>query len=98
MTATIVRINKLSAERTKLYGLTSNGHSGDPAMLQRIGEMGRELEQLWDQRRQERAGRRDGIDLLIEHEYQRLYGTGFEEVAVPLLVAATEDEPAVLAA
>ena len=98
MTTTIVRINELSAERTKLYGLTSNGHSGDPAMLHRIGDMSRELEQLWEQRRQERAGRRDGIDLLIEHEYERPYGTGFEEVAVPLMVAVTEDEPALVAA
>ena len=98
MTTTIVSINKLSAERTKLYGLTSNGRSKDPAMRQRIGEMGRELELLWEQRRQERAGRREGIDLLIEHEYAALYGTGFEEAAVPLLVAATEDEPAVVAA
>ena len=98
MTTTIVRINKISAERAQLYGLTSNGRSGDPALLQRVGEIGRELELLWEQRRQERAGHREGIDLLIEREYQRLYGNGFEEAVAPLLVSATEDEPAVVAA
>ena len=98
MNTTIVRINKLSAERARLYGLSLNGRSGDPALRQRIGEMSRELERLWEQRRQERAGRREGIDLLIEREYQRLYGTDFEEAVAPLLVAATEDEPAVVAA
>ncbi len=98
MTTTMNRINQLSAERSKLYSLALNGRRGDPNVRQRIAETSRELEALWEQRRQERAGRREGIDLIVDRAYERLYGRGYDEAVAPLRPGSPEDEAATLAA
>ena len=84
MLATIDRINAFSAERLALYRQASNGHRGDPEVIRRIQEITIELERLWDQRRRERAGRKDGIDLLVDQAYRAAYGRGYEEAISPL--------------
>jgi hypothetical protein len=97
-TTTIDRINQLSAERSKLYRMARNGHLGNPDLRRRTDEITRELEILWERRRQERAGRREGIDLLVARAYERLYGSDFDDPVAPLRVGSTEDEAATLAA
>ncbi len=97
-TTTIDRLNQLSAERSKLYRLASNGHRGDPDIRRRTDEITHELEILWERRRQERAGRLEGIDLLVARAYERLYGSDFDGAVAPLRVGSTEDEAATLAA
>jgi hypothetical protein len=67
MERTIDRINQLSEERLRLTCEATNGHRGDPAVLQRIAAISRELEALWEERRRERAGRREGIDQLVDN-------------------------------
>lgn len=98
MASTMERINQLSAERLELQGRASNGHRGDPVILGRIHEIDAELEQLWELRRAERAGRADGIDLLIDRYYQRIYGSKYDESLVPPAVAEAADERAAIAA
>ena len=71
---TIERINELAAERARLFGTASNGGRGDVAVLTKIAVIDGELERLWDLRRTERAGRAEGIDRLIDSNYERLYG------------------------
>jgi hypothetical protein len=75
---TIERINQLAAERAGLFRAASNGQRGDPLVLVKISAIGQELERLWDQRRVERAGRTDGIDRLIDRQYEQMYGPGEE--------------------
>lgn len=77
------RINKLSTERGTLYLLAGNGHRGDPDVLRRIHEIGQHLEELWELRRRERVGQREGIDLLIDRAYEATYGGRFED-ALPM--------------
>jgi len=48
----------------------------------RIEQIDGELDLLWEQRRRERAGRRDGIDLLVHRAYERTYGADYEEEKV----------------
>ena len=98
MQTTIDRINQLSAERATLFSFTSNGHRGDPRVRQQIAQVSSELESLWNVRRQERAGQREGIDLLVDRSYEQLYGRDFDDLVAPLRVSATEDETATLAA
>jgi hypothetical protein len=95
---TIERINQLTAERLALYGQASNGRRGDPEVIRRIQEITVELQRLWDQRRQERAGRRDGIDALVDHAYRVAYGERYEEAISPLPVAEPKKTSAALAA
>lgn len=97
-TPTMNRINQLSDERAKLYRAALNGRSGDPAIRQRILEMSRELDALWEQRRQERAGHREGIDLLIDRVYEQLYGARYDEAVAPIRVGSAEDETTTIAA
>jgi len=92
---TIDRINQLSAERSRLYALASDGRRGEPEVLSQIADVTRQLDELWERRRRERAGRPDDIDRLVDREYARLYGPLGEESARPashegdrLLVAA----------
>jgi hypothetical protein len=100
MASTMERINELSAERGRLYGQAGNGRRGDVAVLQRIRELSEEIDRLWAQRRTERAGQREGIDLLVERAYQDAYGRTYEETVFPTPVAEPDDAraPARLAA
>jgi hypothetical protein len=74
MAGTIEQINKLTAQRAKLYREASNGHRGDPDTIARIKAITSELARLWDQRRAELGGRSRGIDGLIDQGYEQLYG------------------------
>ena len=95
---TIDRINQLSSERTTLYARASNGRRGDRTILGRIHEIDAELQSLWEQRRQEKAHRRDGIDLLVDRAYAKVYGRDFENAVSPLPVAEPSDERVAAAA
>ena len=95
---TIERINQLTAERLALYGQASNGQRGDPEVIRRIQEITVELQRLWDQRRQERAGRKDGIDALVDQVYRSTYGGDYEEAISPLPVSEPKKTSAPLAA
>lgn len=97
-TTTIDRINQLSAERTRLYRLASSDHLGDQDIRRRIAEVTGELERLWNRRRQERAGRLEGIDLVVERAYQRVYGDDFDNAVAPPRVGRAEDEALTVAA
>ncbi len=92
---TMDRINQLSAERSKLYALAANGRRGESGP--RIREVGQELEVLWDRRRKELAGYRDAIELLVDRAYERVYGSGFDDVARPPRVDGPEEEVSVAA-
>lgn len=94
-TATLERINQLSAERQHLYVEAGTGHTGRG---NRIGDLTRELDTLWELRRRERVGQADGIDLLVERSYAQLYGEDFAEVVSPPSVADGEDKDVSLAA
>ena len=83
---TAQRINELSTERSNLFRQAANGRRGDPAVRQRIALVSDELERLWDLRRQERAGRLEGIDRLIDSAYQRVYGADYEDAVSPPLL------------
>lgn len=100
MQAIMERINELSAERGRLYRLAGNGRRGDAEILRQIKAISDEIDRLWEQRRAERAGRREGIDLLVDRVYQRAYGKDYEEAVFPTPVAEPEDarQPARLAA
>ena len=95
---TIERINQLTAERLALYGQASSGQRGDPEGRARIAGISAELERLWDLRRQERAGRRDGIDALVDQVYRSTYGGDYEEAISPLPVSEPKKTSAPLAA
>ena len=97
-TDTMERINQVSAEKAELFRLGSNGRRGDLELKQRIAQISREIETLWEQRRQERAGLREGIDLLIDLSYARAYGSDFENAVAPPSVGDAEEEAAILAA
>ncbi len=92
------RINQLSAERSELYRQRGNGRRRDANTLQRIQEVGRELDGLWDERRRERIGRLEGIDLLVDRAYTRAYGEDYDDAVAPPRVAASEREAVTLAA
>ena len=85
------RINKLAAERSQLYSVAANGRRGKSSIMQRIHEISSEIEALWEQRRQERAGLREGIDRLVDGVYERTYGRDFEDAIAPPPVAEAED-------
>lgn len=92
------RMNQLSEERSELYRQRSNGRRGDANVLRRIREVGRELDGLWDERRRERVGRLEGIDLLVDRAYARAYGEDYDDAVAPPRDAASEREAASLAA
>jgi hypothetical protein len=91
-TTTIDRINALTAERAALYRKATNGLRGDRDLLRRIREVSLEVESLWDRRREERAGRREGIDLLVDLSYRHTYGREYEEAVYPTPAAETPPE------
>ncbi len=94
---TLERINSLASERERLYQLAGNGAANGSARG-RIVEIGRELEGLWQSRRSQMAGHRHGIDLLVEREYERIYGSDYEDAISPPAVGEPEDELVTLAA
>ncbi len=94
-TATLERINQLSAERQHLYSEAGIGHQGGS---ERIGSLTRELDTLWELRRRERVGQVEGIDRLVERSYAQVYGQDFAEVVSPPSVADGEDKDVSLAA
>jgi hypothetical protein len=89
---TMERINQLSAERAVLYRQASNGHRRDKAVLARIKEISAEIDQLWAQRRVDRIGRREGIDLVIDRVYESTYGKDYENSVSPTGVAEADDD------
>ena len=98
MTDIVKRMNQLAEERSELYRQRANGRRGDANVLRRIQEVGRELDGLWDERRRERIGRLEGIDLLVDRAYARAYGEEYDDAVAPPRVAASEDAVATLAA
>ena len=96
-TTTIERINELTAERSKLYRLASNG-GRTPGVMAQIHAISAELERLWELRRQERAGRVEGIDAFIDGQYASIYGRNYEEVMAPPTVGEPEDDKLPVAA
>ncbi|MCI0856632.1 MAG: hypothetical protein J4N98_08065 [Chloroflexi bacterium] len=83
------RIDQLSEERSRLYRFAPASRRRDTELKQRVAEITDELNQLWDLRRRERIGRLDGIDLLVERSYARVYGDDYRDVVAP---AAVEEE------
>jgi len=71
---TLERINQLAAERARLFRAAGNGERGDATVMTKVAILDGELDRLWAQRRAERAGRAEGIDRLIERQYEGLYG------------------------
>jgi hypothetical protein len=84
------RINQLSAERANLYRQVSNRGRGKSDIMVRIKQIGAEIDALWEQRRVDRIGKREGIDLVIDRVYEHTYGKGYEDVAVPAAVSDAE--------
>ena len=82
------QIDQLSAERSILYRETANGRHGDRQAIARIQDISRTLEALWAQRRQQRAGRLDGIELVVDRAYARVYGERYDHSEGPLSESA----------
>ena len=95
-TLTMKRINSLSAKRADLYRTALNG--GGAGVRQRIKDVTAELDELWDRRREERVGKLEGIDLLVERSYAQLYGSNFQDAVAPPSVSEAEDEVTALVA
>ena len=95
-TQTMEHINGLSAKRAELYSIALNG--GGARIRQRIKDVTAELDELWDRRRQERVGRLEGIDLLVERSYARVYGKSYQDAVSPPRVSEAEDEVVALVA
>lgn len=95
---TLERINQLSAERTRLYRHAAAEEPACPRRVQRLHEVVRELEELWERRRRERAGRREGVDLLVDRAYARAYGEGYDDPISPSSEGQGSREGAMLAA
>jgi hypothetical protein len=91
MKTTMDLINKLSAERSELYRLAGNGRRGDTDIRQRIQDISDELDKLWEQRRKELVGRREGIDGFIDRVYERLYGRDYENAVAPIRVGIDDE-------
>ena len=92
---TLERIDELTNERSRLYRLALDSAKGDVEVKRRISEISDELNELWDLRRRERVGKLEGIDLLVEQSYARIYGENFETAVAPVTV---EDEHTVAVA
>lgn len=91
------RINRLSAERSRLYRLADE-RRGDAAVRDRAQEISREIEALWGVRRQERAGQHEGIDGVVDRAYRRVYGPDYDDATTLSSVDRVEDEKAGVAA
>jgi len=86
-TKTLERINELTSERAELFRRAGVGRAGDRTIMTRVHELDSELEELWELRRRERIGTMEGIDLVVETEYERIYGKDYR----PLPVAEPDD-------
>jgi hypothetical protein len=82
------RINQLNAERAELFRQAGAGRSGDRTIMTRVHDIDSELQELWEERRRERIGRLEGIDLVVEQEYERVYGPDYR----PMPVVETAEE------
>lgn len=91
MKTTMDLINKLSAERAELYRLAGNGRRSDTDIRQRIQDISTELDKLWEKRRRELVGHREGIDGFIDRIYERLYGRDFDNVVAPVRVGIDDE-------
>lgn len=91
------RINELASERSELFLQAANGSAGMGARM-RIRQITGELDALWTSRRDEKRAQRDPIDLLVDREYERVYGNGYEEVVRPSAVADEDDSVPSIAA
>jgi hypothetical protein len=67
---TIDRINRLSDERLRLY-IEATSRTLSEAERRRIGDISRELADLWEMRRREKARQRDPLDAWIDSSYER---------------------------
>ncbi len=94
---TIERIDQLSNERSRLYRIAIASRRGDAELKQRVAEITGELDQLWDLRRRERVGQLDGIDLLVERSYARIYGDDYRDAVAPLAVEEEGQQIALVA-
>ncbi len=94
---TMDRIDRLSAERMRLYQQVGGGRA-DTHSLQRIRQVNDELAALWDERRRERAGRLEGVDLVVHRAYEQTYGRRYEDAISPPTVGEPGDEAAEIAA
>lgn len=90
-TRTINRINELSSERTRLYLQAGSRGRVIARSVARIQRVSRELEALWDQRRRERAGCLDGVDLIVHRAYEQAYGRHYEDTISPPTVREPAD-------
>ena len=95
-TLTMERINGLSVKRAELYRTALSGGGAD--IRQRIKGLTAELDELWDRRREERVGRLEGIDLLVDQSYARVYGKSYQDAVAPPSVSEAEDEVVALVA
>ena len=95
-TLTMKRINSLSSKRADLYRTALDGGGAD--VRRKIKDVTAELNELWDRRRQERIGRLEGIDLLIDRSYAKLYGSNYQDAVAPPSVSEAEDEVVALVA
>ncbi|MCH8950224.1 MAG: hypothetical protein IIB87_07600 [Chloroflexi bacterium] len=96
-TLTMERINSLTAKRAEFYRTALNG-GGGAGVRQRIKSLTAELGELWDRRREERVGKLEGIDLLVERSYAQLYGSNYQDAVAPPSVSEAEDEVVALVA
>ncbi len=94
---TMERIDKLSSERSRLYRNTHTSRRSAPKLKQRIAKITGELDQLWDLRRRERIGRLDGIDLLVDRSYVKIYGDDYRDAVAPATVEHEQDAMALVA-
>ena len=91
-TATIDRINRLTNERARLYSVAMGGRPKKQNVHERISVLTSELDSLWEQRRIERVGHSEGIDLLVEQSYKQVYGSNVNDVVAPPSLAEAVDE------
>ena len=96
-TLTMERINTLTAQRAEFYRAALNG-GGGAGVRQQIKNLTAELADLWDRRREERVGRLEGVDLLVERSYAQLYGKSYQDALAPARVSKTEDDVVALVA
>lgn len=94
---TMERIDRLSDERSRLYRSAVSSRRGAPNLKERIAKITGELDQLWELRRRERIGRLDGIDLLVESAYARIYGDDYRDAIAPAAVEEAPDAMALVA-
>jgi len=94
---TIERIDRLSNKRSQLYRSADSSRRAARDLKQRVANITAELEQLWEQRRLERIGHLDGIDLLVEESYVSTYGDNYRDAVSPTPVEEEQEATALVA-